>query len=179
MSYEQRIIELIKSDELRMRALRVVKTLDLPDWLIAAGFVRNLVWSNLFGNDALLNDIDVIYYCTSDKSEERDFKLERQLYSIEPELPWSVKNQARMHLKHGDTPYANTVDAMGYWPEKQTAIGVMLDTNEDIVLRHRFDLGLQFNGQIDHNPERSVGVFKTRVASKGWLTSWPALKVKI
>lgn len=49
MSYRQRIVELIEADALRMRALRAVRTLDLPDWLIAAGFVRNLVWDNLFG----------------------------------------------------------------------------------------------------------------------------------
>jgi len=161
-----------------MRALRAAKSLDLPDWLIAAGFVRNLVWSNVFGKDAPLNDIDIIYHCISDTSEERDSLLERQLYAIEPELPWSVKNQARMHLKNGDAPYANTLEAMAYWPEKQTAIGVMLDSNEDLVLRHSFDLDLQFNGRIDHNPARSVDVFKARVASKGWLQSWPALQVK-
>ena len=178
MSYEQRIIQLIKSDELRMRALHAVKTLELPDWLIAAGFVRNIIWGHLFGNSIRLNDIDVIYYCLSDSSEERDVILEEQLRSLEPELPWSVKNQARMHLKNGDAPYKNTVDAMGYWPEKQTAIGVMLDDNNHIVLRHKFDLDIQFNGQINHNPARSLEIFKERVTNKGWLTLWPRLQAK-
>lgn len=178
MSYEQRIIELIGSDKLRMKALRAVKTLDLPDWLIAAGFVRNIIWSSLFGNHADLNDIDVIYYCPSDFSEKRDVLLQKQLLSLEPELPWSVKNQARMHIRNGDAPYQNTLDAMAHWPEKQTAIGVTLDHNDNIVLRHGFDLGLQFNSQINHNPARAVTVFNNRVASKRWLQTWPKLQVK-
>lgn len=178
MSYEQRIIRLIESDELRMRALRAAKSLDLPDWLIAAGFVRNTIWNNLFGNDTDLNDIDVIYYCSSDSSRERDLSLQRQLELLEPELPWSVKNQARMHLKNGDAPYENTLDAMAYWPEKQTAIGVMLDQSDQIILKHRFDLSLQFNGRINHNPERSLDVFENRVAGKMWLETWPALRTK-
>lgn len=178
MSYEQHIIKLIESDKLRMKALHAVKTLDLPDWLISAGFVRNIVWGSLFDNHTDLNDIDVIYYCPSDSSEKRDLSLQKQLLSLEPEFPWSVKNQARMHIRNRDVPYKDTLDAMGYWPEKQTAIGAMLDYNDDTVLRHSFDLSLQFNGQIDHNPARSVNVFNDRVASKGWLKVWPKLQIK-
>jgi len=72
MSHEQRIIQLIKSDELRMKALRLVASLHLPDWLIAAGFVRNAVWDSLLDVTTPLNDIDVIYYCSSDVSKKRD-----------------------------------------------------------------------------------------------------------
>ncbi len=108
MSDEQRIIEWVKSDELRMRALYAVRVLDLPDWLIAAGFIRNLVWDNLFGKKTGVSDIDVIYFCRSDISAERDLSLEKRLRLLEPSLPWSVKNQARMHLRHGDSPYQST-----------------------------------------------------------------------
>ena len=178
MSHEQRTINLIEADELRMRALRAAKSLRLPDWLIAAGFVRNIIWSSIFSNDVELNDIDLIYYCTSNVSAERDSELEQELLSLEPELPWSVKNQARMHARNMDAQYKNTLDAMAHWPEKQTAIGVMLDQDNNIVVKHSFDLALQFNGQINHNPAMSVNSFKERVASKGWLKIWPALEVK-
>jgi len=193
MSYEQRIIKLIESDPVRMRALRAARSLDLPDWLIAAGFVRNLVWSNVFEGvfesvfesvsetkfqgEAALNDIDVIYFCISNTSEERDKDLEGRLRELEPGLPWSVKNQARMHLKNGDAPYQNTLDAMGHWPEKQTSIGVMLDSNDSVSLQHCFELSLQFRGTINHNPARSVEVFNKRVSEKGWLKIWPGLQV--
>ncbi len=178
MNYKQRIVELVKSDECRMRALRAVETLDLPDWLIAAGFVRNLIWENLFAKKHRSQDIDVIYFCPIDSSEKRDAYLERQLYALEPNLPWSVKNQARMHIQNGDAPYQNTLDAMRFWPEKQTCIGVMLDNNGLVVVRHCFDLSLQFSGNIDHNAARSIETFKKRIISKGWLTTWPLLQVK-
>jgi hypothetical protein len=88
------------------------------------------------------------------------------------------KNQARMHMKHGDAPYQSTLDAMKFWPEKQTSIGVMLNDNGEVVVRHCFDLSLQFSGNIDHNSARSIETFKNRVSSKEWLKTWPALQVK-
>lgn len=178
MSYEQRIVKLIESDELRMRALRATKTLGLPDWLIAAGFVRDIVWSSIYGHDKDLNDIDVVYHCSSDSSEGRDLALEKQLLSLEPELPWSVKNQARMHLRNRDAPYKSTIDAMGYWPEKQTAIGVQINDKEQVILRCAFGLDIQFNGEINYNPVRSIDIFNRRVKSKGWIESWPMLSIK-
>jgi len=175
MNYEHRIKKLIEADELRMRALHAVKALELPDWLIAAGFVRNLVWSSLYANTSKIVDIDVIYFCSSDKSKARDCALEQRLRTLEPELPWSVKNQARMHLKNGDLPYKDTMDAMKYWPEKQTAVGVNIDDNGNTQLRLGFEIETLFNGQINHNPARSSEIFRQRVRSKGWLRLWPEL----
>jgi uncharacterized protein len=177
MNYEQRIIDLVKSDEMRMKALRAVKSLDLPDWLIAAGFVINLIWDSIFNKKTDINDIDVVYFCQTDVSQERDFYLEKLLCKLEPGFPWSVKNQARMHLKHGHMPYENTLEAMQFWPEKQTSIGVMLN-GEDLIVRHCFDLSLQFSGHIDHNAACPIETFQNRISSKGWLKIWPGLQVK-
>ncbi len=161
-----------------MRALRAARTLGLPEWLIAAGFIRNKVWGSVFDKEAAINDIDVIYFCPADTTRERDLSLENGLCELEPDLPWSVKNQARMHLRNGDAPYKRTVDAMRHWPEKQTSIGVMLDADDSVIIRHCFDLSLQFNGSINHNPTRPIEVFNSRVLNKGWLEIWPALEVK-
>ena len=179
MNQQQTIIALINADQLRMQALRAVRSLALPDWLIAAGFVRNMVWGHLFEHTIALNDIDVIYFCTQDTTRARDNRLELRLKELVPDLPWSVNNQARMHLKHGDSAYRNSQDAMRHWPEKQTCIGVKLDNQNQLRISHCFDLGLQFSGQIDHNPTRTIDVFNARIASKGWLTIWPRLSVKV
>ena len=179
MSRKQRIIDLIEADEMRMRALRAARSFDLPDWLIAAGFVRNLIWNSLFGGGSPLADIDLIYFCPSNLASEIDSMLEEKLFALEPNFPWSVKNQARMHSRNGDTAYQNTLNAMQYWPEKQTAIGAMLNDNDNIVLQHCFDLSFQFNGQINRNPVRSTEVFIERVARKGWLNTWPNLQVRL
>ncbi|MDB6062938.1 MAG: nucleotidyltransferase family protein [Verrucomicrobiaceae bacterium] len=162
-----------------MRALYAVQSLNLPDWLIGAGFVRNLIWGSVFNKNIDINDIDVIYFCRDDVSKERDIFLEKRLRELEPNFSWSVKNQARMHLKHGDAPYDSTLDAMRFWPEKQTSIGVCLNNNGAILVQHCFDLSLQFSGNINRNPARSVEIFEDRVSSKGWLNIWPSLQVVI
>src|SRR5712664_2713902 len=43
------IADIIAQDPVGMEQLRSVRTLDLPDWCIAAGFVRNRVWDHLHG----------------------------------------------------------------------------------------------------------------------------------
>jgi len=179
MDYERHILSLVSTDLLRMRALSAVQSLGLPDWLIAAGFVRNKIWDWMFDTVTPLTDIDVIYYDVIDVSPERDRWLELQLYAREPKLPWSVKNQARMHLKNGDSPYAHTLDAMSHWPERQTCIGVNILTDRTLQLRHCFDLEDQFSGVINRNPKRSSELFHSRIRAKDWLNTWPQLKIAI
>ncbi len=74
--------------------------------MLAAGFVRNLVWDRLHGLVATpFTDIDVIYFDPADLSRETENRYEAELRILAPEYPWSVKNQARMHLRNGDKPY--------------------------------------------------------------------------
>lgn len=178
MDHKQRIIRLVSSDTARMQALTAVASLKLPDWLIAAGFVRNAIWDHMFDTKTSVRDVDVIYYCADDLSPLRDRLIEEHLQTLLP-MPWSVKNQARMHFKNGDAPYSNTLDAMSYWPEKQTCIGIRIAENGDMELQHCFPLSLQFNERIDRNPKRSMDVFNKRIETKGWLVAWPQLKVEI
>ncbi|OED44183.1 hypothetical protein AB833_02165 [Chromatiales bacterium (ex Bugula neritina AB1)] len=176
MNCKLRIINMIESDEYRMRALQAASSLNLPDWLIAAGFIRNMIWNNIFDVNENVTDIDVVYFCPQDNSENRDQILEEKLRALEPEMPWSVKNQARMHVRNGDAPYKNTVDAMSYWPEKQTAIGARL-YNGEIMVRHCFDLEPQFNGKITHNSVKPIALFNDRIRERKWLTTWPLLQI--
>jgi hypothetical protein len=66
-----RIIRLIEQDNVRIKALKSVASLSLPQCYIAAGFIRNLVWDSLHGKQAPtpLNDVDVIYYDASESNE--------------------------------------------------------------------------------------------------------------
>ncbi|RKF14289.1 nucleotidyltransferase family protein [Alginatibacterium sediminis] len=179
MSYEQTIADIVANDPYRMRALQALRSLCLPDAMICAGFVRNLVWDHLFQTHRPLNDIDVIYYCQKDCSVQRDLELEQKLRLREPLMPWSVKNQARMHLRNNDPVYQSSLDAMRYWPEKETAVGAVLDSSGQIIIKHCFDLESLFKGQITHNPAKPVAVFNERVKRKNWLTFWPKLRVNV
>jgi hypothetical protein len=46
---ELRLIELIRSSSVLMRALRVARAVDPPDWLIGGGVSRGRVWDHLHG----------------------------------------------------------------------------------------------------------------------------------
>ncbi|MEJ6519171.1 nucleotidyltransferase family protein [Shewanella bicestrii] len=178
----------LSQDKHRMRALELAQQCAqvhrLPQWCLAAGFVRNLVWDKLHDiQQRSLNDIDLIYYCPLDTRPERDRAIEAYLQTLAPELPWSVKNQARMHRKNHDTPYQSTQDAMTYWPEQETAVAVYIasipntptSVIDSLQLIAPFGLTSLFALQLTHNPKRALAVFEQRLAAKGWLSQYPHL----
>ena len=73
---EKHIIDLIKKDAWRMDILRAARSINLPDWFIGAGFVRNPVWDFLhdFDKQTPISDIDIVYFDPNDLSEERQIK---------------------------------------------------------------------------------------------------------
>src|SRR6201994_3802795 len=97
------IAAIIAQDPVGMKQLRAVRALGLPDWCIAAGFVRNRVWDHLHGiaPGRPLADIDVIYFDASDLTKERELEYEAWLGKLVPGAPWQVRNQARMHVRKG------------------------------------------------------------------------------
>ncbi|WP_413731722.1 MULTISPECIES: nucleotidyltransferase family protein [unclassified Shewanella] len=178
---ETEAVELIKNwlkqDRMRMQALECVANLGPIDAWLAAGFVRNLVWDKLHGTVSRLSDIDVIYYEPNDTSEVTDKAYEAKLVAA-LDLPWSVKNQARMHLKNNHQPYASVSDAMSYWPEQQTALAVRLRAGE-LQLLNLFPLGHLFALELSPNPKSTPGVFESRLKAKNWLADYPLLKTPL
>ncbi|TCV25679.1 nucleotidyltransferase family protein [Vibrio crassostreae] len=173
------IITLIKQDPLRMQVIDCVSQLDLPQCYVAAGFVRNLVWDHLHGytSPPPLNDIDVIYFDPIDTSYESDLRYEALLKQRLPELNWQVRNQACMHIRNGDEPYQGSLDAMSYWPEKETAVAIKQGLTGDIECNSAFGLESLFDLKVTPNPKRNRDIFDQRVQSKGWLTQWPKLTI--
>lgn len=91
---EKEIVAHIEEDLWMMHVLETVQLLKLPDWWICAGFVRSKVWDALngFSEKTVLPDVDVIYYDPSFQDEAIEKELERKLFSLSPEIPWSAKN---------------------------------------------------------------------------------------
>ena len=179
MDCETQIRDWIKNDLERMEALETVSTLQLNDWCIAAGFVRNLVWDKLHKKKSStpLNDVDVIYFDPANPSEELDKSLGSHLNSMSP-LPWSVKNQARMHERNRDKPYTSTSDAMNYWVEMETAVGVKLSMRGEIEILAPFGVSRLFENSITINSKRrKANDFCARIKEKKWLLQWPNLKI--
>ncbi|AMC37087.1 nucleotidyltransferase family protein [Janthinobacterium sp. B9-8] len=177
MNFHQQLTLWLKADHLRCQVLLQAAELGLPDWCIAAGFVRNLVWDQLhdYAEPTPLADIDLIYFNAEDMSEEADRVLEQRLRQ-DSDLLWSVKNQARMHSRNGDASYLNTLDAMSYWPELETAVGVRLEPDESFI--SPFALENLSHLQITLNPKRpKIADFEARISQKKWLEIWPKLQV--
>lgn len=179
MDNSKQIKKWISEDSMRMQALIIASALGLSEWCLAAGFVRNLVWDKVHGYSSAttLNDIDLIYFDPKNASEQTDRDLEQQLKAIS-ELPWSVKNQARMHRRNSDSPYASTEDAMSYWVEVETAVGATLNDNNDIEIVAPFGIDVLFEYTITPNSKRpKPEAFAQRLQGKRWLEIWPNLVV--
>jgi len=139
-----------------MHALHTAGELGLNDWCLAAGFVRNLAWDKMheYTVPTVLNDIDLIYFNPSDTSIEKDAELECILRERSSH-PWSVKNQARMHMRNGDKAYTSTEDAMSYWVEVETAVGARLGPlTHELEIVAPFGVGSLFENTITLNAKR-------------------------
>lgn len=174
-----RIIQLVKQDELRVEALECMQQLNLPQCYLAAGFVRNLVWDHLHQKSlpTTLNDIDVVYYDADEVDEKIYLKYEAELTMRMPVINWQVRNQAKMHIRNGDKQYLSIVDAMSFWPEKETAVAIRKIVNNNYECISAFGFESLFNLHVTYNPKRNRDVFEHRVDSKGWLIQWPMLRV--
>lgn len=172
---------IISSDPVRMRILRMVKAQELPDCWVAAGLVRSAIWNELHQRHTsnLPEDVDVIWFDRARVTAAVDADHEAALRSIDSTVNWSVKNQARMHLRNADLPYTSATDAMTYWPETATAIAVRL-TDAGIEVAAPFGLDDLFNlivrptarFQFEKRQE-----YLNRLRLKNWLATWPDLKV--
>lgn len=163
------------------RILGLVEGLGLPDAWIGAGFVRNAVWDALHGrvpDPSHSGDVDVVFFDPENASQERDIALERRLRSLDPQVSWSVKNQARMHLRNGDRPYRDTKDGIAHWPETATAIAARLSRGKVEVIA---PLGVDDLLGLVLRPTPAfrlkMDVYRERLAAKAWLSRWPKLTV--
>ena len=175
------LCDVLRADPLRWRLLKVVQGLDLPDSWIGAGFVRNAVWDHLHQRapSPPTGDVDVIWYDPRRANPAEDLEHEAALRDAEPAITWSVKNQARMHGRNGDTPYASAVEAMRYWPETATAVAARRRGEHRCEIAAPFGLedllGLVLRSTPRFSGEKRA-VYEERLRTKGWAVSWPRLR---
>ncbi len=184
MKTETDIKRIIEADTWMMNILHTTKLLNLPDWWVCAGFVRTKIWDTLHGYQERtpLLDIDVIYYDPADISEAKEKELEAQLRSYDPMIPWSVKNQARMHHANNVPPYSSSIDAMSKFPETATALGVTLDHEGNLILSAPCGIHDVINLEVRPTPyfketNERMQIYKSRVLNKKWTMKWPKVKI--
>lgn len=184
MFNEEKIIEVITEDKWMMDILKSAKALNLPDWWVCAGFVRSKIWDTLhnFRERTLIPDIDVIYFDRSRIDEFEEKKLEEMLKILMPNTPWSVKNEARMHIKSKMPPYSSSVDAISKFPETATALGIKLDEKDDVILTAPCRIEDVVNLVVRPTPyftktKERVEIYEDRISKKNWKSIWNKLKV--
>ncbi|WP_449354901.1 nucleotidyltransferase family protein [Virgibacillus natechei] len=181
---KEKIISLINEDEWMMDILRSAKLLHLPDWWICAGFVRSKIWDTLhnFSERTPLQDIDVIYFEPANSNELEEKKLEEMLRSLMPDTPWSVKNEARMHINNNIQPYSSSVDAIAKFPETATALGITLDEKDNVILVAPWGISDIVHLEVKPTPfftedKQRLKIYEDRITKKNWKSTWNKLKV--
>jgi hypothetical protein len=174
------VADIIAQEPVGMKQLRAARALGLPDWCIAAGFVRNRVWDHLHGISPPRApvDIDVLYYDAADISKEREVEYEKRLDDLLPGLPWQVRNQARMHVWKGLPQHRDTADSMTYWLETVTAVGVRLEADDSLTVIAPLGtddlLGLRCRPTVFGRTQRAE--YEARITSKRWRELWPRVQ---
>lgn len=180
MKNEQDLLKMIEADLWMMNVLRIARDLDLPDWMIGAGFVRNKVWDHLHGyknKKVQTNDIDLIYFDKNNADEKYDKELSKRI-SDESEIKWEIINQAYTHKWHNTEPYKSTEEALAEWVETPTCVAVRL--NDDGTLKLFAPLGINdlLNLIVRRNMTCSDSeTYEKRIKDKGWKEKWPKLTV--
>jgi hypothetical protein len=181
---EDDILVAIAASPFHMQCLASARELNLPGWCIGAGFVRNLVWDRLHGFAEMtpLNDVDVLYYDRSELSEPFEKECERWLELLQPGPQWSVKNQARMHIKFGSRPYVSMEDALRHWLETVTPVAVTMDAKEHLTLIAPLGIEDLLNCTCHPtrvayaHPER-LAQYKRRMKEKNWPGTWSKVRI--
>jgi hypothetical protein len=146
MDQASRLRTILANDPIRWHALGLLASLRLPDCWIGAGFIRNAVCDHLRFHPTPHGDADVVRFDRESAEPRRDAEVTATLRRRDPTLNWFAKNQARMHTRNGDEPYASSSDAMRHWPETATAVAVRHSRPSGCEIAAPFGLDDLLNG---------------------------------
>jgi len=175
------ITDFIMHSPRMMRCLAVLAAHGPAGAWIGAGFVRNAVWDHLSGQDTEttpLADLDVVFHDPVNITAEQDAAFEGALRTAAPDLPWSVRNQARMHERNDHRPYRDVADALAHWPETVTAIATRLGP-KGVEILAPFGVADVLAMILRPTPafRTTPEVVRARLEAKRWRRRWPKLRV--
>ncbi len=180
----------LRDEPILMAVLEALRDDGLPDQLLVAGAIYNLVWNRLTGRPPLtgINDIDVFYFDPDTSWEAEDLVIKRLVarFSGLP-LPVQVRNQARVHLWFGQkfgvtdfAPLVSSAEMLGRYASKTHSVGARLEPDGRISIVAPFGLDDIFAFRIVPNPvlpNRAAHEAKGARAKSVWpeitLVPWP------
>lgn len=180
--YEAKLISIVRNQSWLMDVLRAARDLELPDWFIAAGAIRNTVWNTLhnYSGNIKLNDIDLIYFDSKNLETKKEKESESELSKLFPELIFEVINQARAHTFTEGRPIAtSSLDSVSYWTETPTCVGIRLEKDDSLTICAPYGLKDLFELRVRPVPvpKRDLRLYEERKKNKQWAKTWPKLQI--
>lgn len=181
---ESQLIEIIKNEAWLMEILQAVQNLNLPDWFVAAGAIRNTVWDVLheYKKRTPLNDLDIAYCDLTNLSSEKDKVLEKELEKTFSGYCTNFFNQARAHLKKGSNtriPATISEEGIRYWIETPTCVGIRLERDLSFTICQPYGISDLMNLVVRPIPQpfQDLKLYQKRMQEKQWQKTWPKLKI--
>ncbi|HXM53903.1 MAG TPA: nucleotidyltransferase family protein [Candidatus Dormibacteraeota bacterium] len=178
---------LVRASAWLMDVLAAVRMSGLPDAMVGAGVLRDLVWGELHAgfDPGRVRDVDVAYFDPSDLRAERDAAAEERLRQLLPVVPWEAKNQAAVHTwyacRFGGVPYTpvgSTCEAVSRWPETATSVAVRLDSAGRLEVCAPVGLDDLLGGVWRRNPRQvSLDESLRRLRRHRVAERWPRVRV--
>ncbi|HYF82994.1 MAG TPA: nucleotidyltransferase family protein [Clostridia bacterium] len=184
VKYYEELTNIIYSNVWLMNVLRTSRECDLPDWFVAAGAIRSIVWDKLHGykDPTPISDVDVIFYDRYDLTQERDKKAEVELSSCMPSVEWDAKNQAAVHLWYEDVfgfpiePIVSSEDAINRW--SPASIGVRLLLDDSLYIYAPYGLTDLFEMKFRRNQTYiPIDSFLKKVKKSAIKEKWPMAQI--
>jgi uncharacterized protein len=183
---EATLRRLLLGDDTFVEILHAVRDLDLPEAVVGAGAVRDVVWDTLSGRGGPVDfrDVDVAYFDVADLSPETEKRVEERLAGRLAGHRWDVKNQAAVHLWYEQRfglpvePLHTLEAAVATWPETATAIAVRLELDGRLSVIAPFGLEDLLGLVWRHNPTRATrAAYLQRLDEKQPRRRWPRARV--
>lgn len=183
-TYVERLQQLIQQHDGIMSILKQLYLVDASAY-IAAGVIRNMLWSVLHQHSYTLSntEVDIIFYDAEDNGAHSD-QIQKEMQSFFPLIQWDVTNQALVHhwyrLDNGDSilPLTSISHALSLWVETATAVAVRLNELDQVEIVAPFGLADLFELKLRWNSTLvSRETFLQRIEAKQFLQRWPKLKL--
>jgi len=177
---------IIKQDQQLMTILRAAREVNLPQWYIGAGVIRNTVWDYLHQQPGRtpLRDVDLAYFDGEDLSDAKVKEAECVLSTLVPEVQWDVVNQAGVHLWYKGLfgyevePLYSCEQGIDTWPETATCVAVRLLENDDLHIYAPYGLEDLFGLVLRRNKKRVTQErFRQRYIEKRIKEKWPLVTI--
>lgn len=177
---------LVRGSPWMMGVLTAVRACALPDWLVGAGALRDLVWDEMHAgfDPARVKDVDVAFFDPHDLLRAREEAAEAALRASHLGVRWDVKNQAAVHLWYESRfgvavePLTSAADGVGTWPETATSVALRLHADDRLEIVAPCGLDDLLGGVCRRNPRRvTVEEYQRRLRRKDVVQRWPKVRV--